>query len=511
MARVIETRWIVPATLAGFLMLVGCRGPAETVTSAEPGATPVLEPCEVPGVEGVVECGRIEVWEDRSTRAGRRIPIHFVVARALGPEAARAPDPIFFFPGGPGAAATGAAPRFAVELGTIRWRRDLVFVDERGTGRSNPLDCSPVWTDLQSYLVDSIDGELMAGCRPELEARADLRQYTTVASAGDVDAVAEALGYRQINLYGASYGSRLALEVIRRHGERVRSALLVGVAPSFGMAVETLAADTQWALERLIDDCEADSGCAEAFPTFRRDVDAVLAEVRGGQAQGKGVTAVLEHPETGDEEEVTLPYGSFVSAVRLYLYGVELSAELPRLFRRAAEGDYRPIGRILIDFARFIEPTIYDGMWASVKCTEELPFIDRERARELAVGTMMGEYRLRAESEVCAVWPRGEVPADFHRPVSSELPVLMITGELDPASPPSLAAAAIEHFPNGLFIEPKNVSHFMQRGWEGCLDRIATRFLDAASMAGLDPSCAGEIERPPFVVPSGDEGDKLSP
>src|SRR5688572_3960416 len=184
-----------------------------------------LKTCQVRGIKGDAKCGTLEVFENRATRKGRKIPINVVVLPATG--AKREPDALFYFAGGPGSAATEDAPGFVDILARIREHRDLVFVDQRGTGQSNPLNCNlfnPA--DPQSFFGSFFPVDDVRKCREQLEPKADLTLYTTEIAMDDLDEVRAALGYEQINLYGASYGTRAALVYLRQHPKHVRTAML---------------------------------------------------------------------------------------------------------------------------------------------------------------------------------------------------------------------------------------------------------------------------------------------
>ncbi|HEX5708738.1 MAG TPA: alpha/beta fold hydrolase, partial [Pyrinomonadaceae bacterium] len=244
----------------------------------------VLSDCEVPGIKGRARCGTYEVFENRDARVGRKISLKVVVLPATGAE--RAPDPYFYIPGGPGSSAVEDAPGVAQELTKIRERRDLVFLDQRGTGGSNPLNC-PLFdpADIQSYLEAFLPLEATRRCRTLLEPKADLKLYTTPFAADDMNEVRAALGYERINLYGASYGTRAALVYMRRHPASVRTATLHGVLPTDELITLAYAEDAQRALDGVLGECERDPACRAAFPRVREDARAAFARLRRGPVE----------------------------------------------------------------------------------------------------------------------------------------------------------------------------------------------------------------------------------
>jgi len=445
-----------------------------------------------------VLCGYVEVLENRTRPQGRRIPLHFVRVTATGKNPA--PDPLVFLAGGPGQGSTPAAMGQVLRNSDRLTRRDLLIVDQRGTGRSNPLDC--ISHDLQGdpgafrrlFEKPFFDPERFRSCIEELSPRADLRQYTTLAAVEDLEELRLALGYERLNLEGGSYGTRYALEFLRRHPESVRSAVLRGVAPSFGLLVETVARDSQDALDALVAACAADGPCSETYPDFGGELSRVLERVRQ-----EPVKVTLNNPGTGSEEEVTLNYSQLVTALRYSLYSVRRAATLPARVRAATEGDYAPLAGILGDLLPALHNAVAEGLWASVICSEEVAFVDTERARELSRGTALGTQRLDAETAICSFWPRGEVPEDFHDPVVSDVPVLLIAGQYDPASPLRLAERAARHLAHGTLVAVANRSHW-GLGGDDCIEEIVAEFLEAGSGEGIDVSCAASYERPAFDV-----------
>jgi len=484
-------------------------GAAAGVPAPAPEPEPaslVIADCPQEGVEARVECGHIMVPENRDVPDGRRIEIHFVRARAVG--AHPAPDPVFVLVGGPGENASRNTAARLRGRGDSLQRRDVVVIDQRGTGRSNPLDCEAY--DLKAdpsafrrlFDVDFFDPAGMQRCRERLESRADLTQYTATAIAADLDAVRAALGYGKINLEGGSWGTRLGLEYIRRHGASVRSAIFSGVAPSTSILVESVARDFQDALDALVRDCRADAACAAAFPQLEAQLKGVLERV--GR---EPVTVELVNPGTGRPEPVVLRQEQLLTAIRFALYSTDLSAALPLQVKAASEGHFAPIASLLPRLLYELKNAVSEGMWASVKCAEELPSVDLARAHRLAQGTLMGTLRLDQERAICDVWPRGSVPPDYHDPVVSDVPVLVLTGELDPTAPPRLGPETVRHLSRATLVEVAKRSHWGLGGNE-CLDGIVKRFLEAGSGAGIDTSCARAFRRPPFKLPQHASGAK---
>lgn len=440
-------------------------------------------------------CGFVEVPENRAKPDGRMIPVHFVRAGATGD--APLPDPIVYLGGGPGLHATPGANGVIWGNRARLEKRDLIVVDQRGTGRSNPLDCFDHGADGGAEVVrqlfnrDFFDRETFRACMQELSKKADLTQYTTTASVEDIEAIRRALGYEKINLSGGSYGTRWALEYMRRHPESVRGAVLYGVAPPSELLVERVARDFQRDLDALIAACESDDACSQAYPEFDEQLGRIFKAVRK-----KPVEVVVR--VGGEIVPVTMNYEQLVTAMRFTFYSVHQAAALPSQVQAAAGGDYTPFADNLTALTMQLHNMVAEGLWASVKCAEELPFIDYERAKRLSAGTALGTLRLESEREICSIWPRGAIPEDFNQPVESDVPAVLIAGEFDTATPLDLAEKTVRHLSNGLLVRVAKRSHWGLRG--PCIDGIVDRFLETGSVEGIDAGCASKFERPPFIV-----------
>ncbi len=505
---------ILPLALWLLYEPIAVIGHPKVTTTGISGPGMALRPCKPLGSARVVHCGVLEVFENRESRAGRRIPIRVVVAFATGPDPR--PDPVFPLDGGPG---VGKATIAGFSIGgrpEAELERDLVFVDIRGTGASNPLSCvgfrgdpfkastflrSPAsyfsLLSARHFLEDPYDQEAMAACRRRLERRADLTRYTTTVAAADLDEVRDALGYERINLSATSYGTRLALEYMRRYPDRVRSASLSDIVPTDLRMPFTFARDNEVALQRLLDDCETDRRCSSLYPDLRSDLETVLARLRTSAIE---VTVANPLLFGIPRQRVTISRGVFAMGIRSLLYGWESSARLPHVITRAAAGDFGPMVAEIVARDLPLELVLAKGMYLSATCAEDVPFIDPLAARTDAAGTALGSYRLDQHLDACAVWPRGPVPDDWLSPVVSEAPTLLFSAELDPSTPPRTGYQVAEHLPNSLLVVMENETHGAEINWDTCGAPLSLELLRTGSVEGLDPSCARRIERAPVWI-----------
>lgn len=392
---------------------VACATPTPREAIA-PRPTVQLTPCSVPNSTTDARCGTYPVFEDRVAKSGRTISLNILVLPALTESAA--PDPIFVLAEGPGLGAASGVTREVVEyFRPMRSRRDVVFVDQRGTGASHPLQCrlAAGGSAAQSGFVDLLPADRIRACREALEPIADLRLYTTPIAMDDLDEVRAALDHATINVYGVSYGSLAALQYLRQHPARVRSLALAGVATPAQKLPLHFVAGAQAALDHVIADCVADEACHRAFPDLRTDVAAVFAQLDAGP-----VTFDLPGPAGQGSERVRMSRAVFAERLRLMLYTLRSARRVPLVLHRA-EGDWAP-------FARATSPTLTGGsaafamgMYLTVTCSESVAAISEDDIVREARGSFVGEDRVRVHMRACQEWPRGRIPDGFYAPVTS--------------------------------------------------------------------------------------------
>jgi len=470
---------------------------AASLSAAATGVGPAdrtridLKPCTVPGVDAPARCGTVTVFENRRTAQGRTIDLRVVLIPASSKTPA--PDPVFWLHGGPGAAATTTAT--AVKGGflePLHRDRDLVFVDQRGTGTSNGLTCDlgddPA--DLARFFGPLFPMDAVRKCRTELESRADLKQYTTPIAMDDLDDVRQALGYETINLVAASYGTIAAQAYLRQHGDHVRSVFLIGVATPGVKQPLLFARASQHALDRLFEDCAADATCRGAFPHLEAEFNAVLAQFTSGARR-----VDLLDPSTRARRSILLTRDNYVERLRLLLYTTTFARFVPLIVHAAYRGDFIPFETLSI---RYNPGTLLArGMYLSVTCSEGVPFITDDELGGEARGTYVGEGRVRWHRAACAEWPHETVPRDFIDPITSSKPVLMISGDVDGSSPPWFAERALRYLSHGRQIGVRYLGHQID---SPCLWQIMADFVAAGSADRVAVTCTADIRRPPFAT-----------
>lgn len=464
----------------------GPESAPEAGETAESGSE--LAPCPPGDGPERALCRTVEVPEDPNDPDGRRISLRVMVLPAE--EEGAAEDPLFILAGGPGQAATDLATAAAVRLAEVLQVRDLVLVDQRGTGESHQLTCDLFEEEpaLSSETgLPEIPEEEWRECLAQLDA--DPEHYTTPVAMDDLETVRQTLGYGRINLWGGSYGTRAALVYLRRHPESVRAVVLDGVAPVDMRIPLHFAADGQRALDLLLDSCAADAGCAARFPRLREMVEELLRSLDRDPPRRFRV----RHPRTGEWEETPLRREEVAGILRAMLYAPDIAALTPLVVESALDGDFGPL---LVFVDPVAGPQIAPGMFLSVVCAEDLPFLTEEEAAEAAEGTVFGAFMVRALKEACRVWPRGDLPPGYREPVASDAPVLILSGELDPVTPPRWGEHAARTLTGSRHLVVPGAAHGALGA--GCAPRLIAEFLDTADPGALDASCLEGIGRPAF-------------
>ncbi len=481
----------VSLLLGAMLIVAPLLAPARAVA-----ASPALRmrPCTQGKAKVPAECGSLRVFENRATRTGRTIRVHFIVLKAAHPSG----QVVYVNLGGPGSELSQvgdiADGLFLKELQTLRKRDDVLFVDERGFGKSHPIPCdlSPAG-DPSAYFAHLWPRGLLAACRAKDAKTSDLAEYNTRSAIGDLDDLRAALGYKKLIFDVASYGTFTALLYMRAYPDRVESAVLQGVAPP---GILNLARDFAWGAKRslagLVKECASDASCRTAFPHFHAHFDAVLHRVN----QGPIPVQVRIAPKR--IVTVKLSREVFVDAVRHLLYDPESAAVLPAIVERAYHGHTLALGNavelITQDFTQLID----GGAFLSYTCAEVMPFTDQPAALAYARATWYGDDRTRAQAAACSVWNVPAMPASFNAPVRSDAPVLMVNGTDDPATPPEEAKAELAYLPHGALMLVGNAPHNAE---SPCVDRAIVAFIDARSAVGVNlKGCSGNFKRPPFAI-----------
>lgn len=434
-------------------------------------------------------CGAISVFEDRAAKAGRRIDLNIMLLPATS--AVVRPDPIFFLAGGPGQSAVDAGPFVFNILSKLRAERDVILVDQRGTGDSNSLACisdaTAYYDDLDMTLEEATDKQIdeLRACLATLDANPAL--YTTPIAMDDLNEVRETLGYDEINLLGGSYGTRAALVYLRRHEDTVRSVVLDGLAPLTMRIPANVAVDAQSAFERVLTDCQAQPACASAFPDLGQHFRE-LVQRHTDNVQRIEVT----HPRTGKRSTTRIDPLIFNRLIRTVMYDRTLSSLIPLAIDEAYNGNFEPLGTLGYTFTGE-ESMMSVGMMASVLCAEDMTLVSSPNHSadfDNQIYTML--------EPICEFWPRGQIPHNYFEPVASDKPTLLLSGKLDPITPPRYGWEAAATLNNSEHIIVAGVGHGVMT--QGCVPDILADFFDNPDPRQVKTACTANLVRRDFFT-----------
>jgi pimeloyl-ACP methyl ester carboxylesterase len=475
--------------------------PEPTATeSLQPAYVPIFEPADclvsIPPAYGM-ECGFLIIPEDRSQPDGPtvRLPVAVIPSKSQDP----APDPVVHLVGGPGGNLLDAAAYYLrVGGGRILDTRDYILFNQRGTHLAEPsLECPDQnefsWAlaaeDLTHQQREEREVEYLLDCRDYLQEQGvNLDVYDSAAIAADVNDLRLALGYDQVNLYGISYGTRLALTVMRDYPQGIRSVILDSVyPPQVGLPSE-LALNADRAFRTLFEGCAADSSCNERYPNldevFYRVVDGLNAE------------PATVHLKNGTAP-VHLDGDLFMDAIFGTLYRTDAIPWIPLMIYEASSGSYNPLQTPLE--ATVDESNISLGMHYNVQCREEVAFEAHEGALALSANlprTLIYHFASPGYFAVCESWQPGQVDPVEDEPVVSDIPTLILSGQYDPITPPAWGRLAGETLGNSFFYEFPGVGHGVMRSNQCGLD-MGMQFL-ADPTVEPDASCLDGLTSPEF-------------
>lgn len=430
-------------------------------------------------------CGVLEVPLDHDQTDNGTLSLHLAVIPAKSSHTSA--TPLFFFAGGPGQSAMSSAAVLSRLRNETGKERDLVFIDQRGTGNSSTLNC-PLDDDLQNLVSDNTKiAQETLECLNSLTA--DPKYFTSYHAVHDVDLVRQILGYEKINLLGVSYGTRMVQLYLKTYPQRVRSVILDGVVPLDVVLGPEFSRNLHASLGLLIRQCMADKVCGEAFPDLENDWQTYLGIPPREQRQ-----LVLAHPRTGERLELDVDRETMDSALRMLSYSNITQAMIPLLLHSTAKGDWQLLISQAIQVAATLETELSMGMHNSVICSEDEPFLKPEtQVSEKLLGRMQQQLKV-----ICDQWPKGRVFEDQHALPAFRVPALLLSGELDPVTPPGYGIRAAEHFIAKRHITVKGQGHNVIE--KGCIPRLVKQFLNDLELTDEQVECANHTERLPFFI-----------
>lgn len=449
-----------------------------------------LEPCFIgapgSGVHTAAHCGRLSVPENRQ-QPDRQIELNIAVIKSGSSE--KLNDPLLLLAGGPGQGAVDTFAGLVKSMGALLPQRDVVMVDQRGTGESNPLRCEITPEEFEA--MNDLDPEALRSWTKECHASldADTRMYTTAIAIEDLEAVRQALGYEQWNLYGGSYGTRKALTYMKMFPNSIRSVVLDAVVSqdeALGVSHEI---NLQSTLSRIFDLCEKDPACAEAFGDAEQQMWKFL-----DQLKEQPITLRLQNSATGEYETVVMTREYAVLALRMFAYSPETMGLIPLLVSLANNGQPETMAAQAQMVMNSLNQGLNNALELSVSCAEDVPFMP---ASNHISNSLFGDNLFELMRLRCEEWDSVAVDASFKEPVTSDIPTLLLSGEYDPVTPPEFAEKTMATLSNAQHLVAKGQGHIV--GTRGCMPKIVAAFIQQPE-AELDTACMGDFRDFPFFI-----------
>jgi pimeloyl-ACP methyl ester carboxylesterase len=431
-----------------------------------------LKQCNSSGLDSTILCGAFSVFENRQTNSGRKIDLNIIVIPAIHKNHSK--SPIFCFDGGPGVAATSGASFYADSINYYRVEHDIVLVDVRGTGGSNPLNCRQLQFKggLEKQFTEMYPIQDVKDCYDSLSKLADLTQYTTTNMAFDIEEVRKWLGYDKINLFGLSFGGRLAQVYMKMFPTSVESCVLLSPTTTSSRMPLYHAQYAEASLNKLFEDCKSDSLCDIIFPN-------VKAEFKDLTERGKRKAFKYKFKNrNGEIKEVAIPWYSFHTKIRALMYMPFGLRQIPFIVHQSYLGNWQPFISLFPSESSY-DDFIAEGLYLCVTCTEDVPYITKQEGDSLSAGTFMEDYRIQQQKNACSNWTKGIVPDNFFKPVTSDIPTMVMSGYFDPVTPPSMAEQIVQTLPNGYLVTIATMSHtFDGLSNPECFDKMVVDFFN---------------------------------
>ncbi|SEK53588.1 alpha/beta hydrolase fold [Colwellia chukchiensis] len=446
-----------------------------------------LQSCHVKGVRQQVQCGTLMVPEDYTQPNGERISINFVILPAI--DSSKKQLPLMFLAGGPGQAATELASHIYSGFNEVRKTRDLILIDQRGTGQSAPLQCQEPLT-LDPYTSVPEDFTLSDVKQCLLQLRGDLSQFNSENAIRDFDAVRAALDHQQVHIYGGSYGTRAGLVYMRMFPESIKSVVLDSVGP-IEVPIGLFGQSAAQSFERLLAHCQNDQLCAKQYPNLAQEFVALKAKLKRAP-----VTVEIAHPRLGTNTAFTISHDKFLSTLQMQLYSMPTRSLVPLLIHQAYLGDYKPLAGLIAQSEG--DMGIYIGLHFNIVCNEDLPKISERMKAADADNSFAQGMSLAMVAKACSVWPSYQPSENFYQSVNVEIPTLILSGALDPVTPPSNGEQAHAHLVNSHHIIAKNNAHIVAS--TACGINIINEFLTTQKPTELDESCLDDVPAESFML-----------
>lgn len=458
---------------------------------------PSFEPCELStpttGFKTRADCAEFELPENPEEPDLTKISVHVARIAATLPD--KNADPMLFIAGGPGQSASESWPAVQGAFRSISKYRDIYLIDQRGTGRSNKLTCPAAEEQSEILVFDAeATAEISRECLKQLPG--DPRFYTTSIAVSELETIRQRLKIEQWNIYGVSYGTRVALHYLRRYPEQVRTLTLDAAVPPGVALGPDLSINAETAFQQMLTRCTGDPACNAAYPDLGGGVRDLLERLRE-----KPENISFENFSSGTLESLKVNDNHLALTMRMLAYSSHGVSILPNMLHEAyANSNFAPFARQADMQSRNLGQSLASGMHNAVICTEDQPIINiLSEEQKLALRqTYLGITPLQALEASCRHWPAGVLDADFHEPVKSDKPVLILSGGSDPVTPPAYGEQLMQHLPNGLHIVNPFQGH-MQIAL-GCGPTVVANFITRGNTHDVDYGCLERLRPEPFFI-----------
>lgn len=462
--------------LAG--LLLGSFVSSAALAAPLPGKT-----CHLPGQETPLRCMQVSVPMDYSNRTAGQIQLHVTIAPAFRENAK--PDPVFVLAGGPGQAGSAIIGLLDSGLQRVRATRDIIFIDQRGTGKSGKLSCDSLQ---KSDTLDPDVGEQeLLSCLQSL--RSKLPFYGTAAAVQDMDKVRQQLGFSKINLWGGSYGSRLAQAYAHQFPAQLRSMVIDGVT-SPQQNIGLMGAETGRAFQLLREKCQQDRACHSKFPQFAEHLQALLERAHTGKQ-----IIHFKHPVTGKDSQLPLRFEGLAEVIRSMLYHPHTASRLPWLIEQAYQNNWQPLLAIAISNPSWAQEDMAMGLTMAVLCTEDVAYITPAQAQAEIGQSFLADSWTKKMQRWCSTLNLQQRPRPTSGPL--QVPTLVLSGQYDPVTPPARAQQAMQFLPRSQHLIAPQVGHIVTP--HGCTSRLLRQFFDEPTKK-VDGACLAEMGKAPFVM-----------
>ncbi len=446
-----------------------------------------LEQCHLDGIKEQVQCGTLLVPENYQKPQGTQISINFAVLPAIDKSTYK--EPLLFLAGGPGQAAVELAAQIRKGFTEVRKTRDIILVDQRGTGKSHPLQCEEAAEqDVYQLIPEDFNEQEVKNCLESFTG--DLSQYNSENSVRDFDAVRSALGHKQINIYGGSYGTRAGLVYLRLFPETIRSAVLDSVGP-IEVPIGTFGQSAARSFELLLENCANEMSCQQAFPNLRQEFEQVINRL----AQSP-ISLDIPHPRLGNSTPFVVTTSKFISTLRMQLYSMQTRTMVPLIIHQASLGDFAPLAGLISQTEG--GQGMYIGLTFNIVCNEDIPKVTPKMLMADSKNSFGKDNSHQGWQVACPLWPSYSVENNFYQAVTTNVPTLILSGNLDPVTPPSNGEKSDATLTNSHHIVSKNNAHIVAS--TPCAIKIINEFLTTLAPDKLDESCLAEIPEASFMT-----------